>query len=97
MRSQVRRVLYSRLFAAILVASIVTGAGSVLVGAILFRGYMDRAIEGWRAEALGRIGIFELMMKELLGKATATGEKALPCSRSAIRTEAQLRPPAWRA
>ena len=77
MRSQVRHVLYSRLFAAILVASLLTGAGSVLVGGLLFRGYMDRAIEGRRADALDRIGIFELMMKELLGKATETGEKGL--------------------
>ena len=77
MRSQVRRVLYSRLFAAILAASLLTGAGSVLVGVILFRGYMDRAIEGSRTDALDRIDIFELMMKELLGKATATGEKGL--------------------
>ena len=77
MRSQVRRILYSRLFVAILAASVLTGAGSVLVGVILFRGYMDRAIEGRRVDALDRIGIFELMMKELLGKATASGEKGL--------------------
>jgi len=77
MRSQVRRLLYSRLFIAILAASLFTGAGSVLAGAILFRTYLNRAIQGWRDEALDRIGVFEIMMQELLGKATASGQKGL--------------------
>lgn len=77
MRSKIRRLLYSRLFVAILTASILTGAGSVLAGAILFRGYLDRAIQGRRADALDRIGIFELMMKKLLDTAYATGDEGL--------------------
>lgn len=77
MPSQIRRLLYSRLFIAILATSLLTGTGSLIIGGVLFRDYLDRAIQAGRAEAFDRIGIFELLMAKLLREGSATGRTGL--------------------
>lgn len=77
MRSSIRRVLYSRLLAAIFASGLLTGLGCVAAGILLFRGYMDRALAASEAEALTRVEVFSLVIGKIVSDQEAEGVAAL--------------------
>ncbi|MBL8965516.1 MAG: sensor histidine kinase [Spirochaetaceae bacterium] len=77
MRSPIRRVLYSRLLAAIFASGLLTGLGCVTAGVLLFRGYMDRALAASEAEALKRVEVFNLVIGKVVRDQESRGTSAL--------------------
>ncbi len=77
MRSSIRRVLYSRLLAAIFASGLLTGLGCVAAGVLLFRGYMDRALAASEAEALKRVEVFNLVVGKIVRDQESRGLAAL--------------------
>ena len=77
MRSPIRHYLSSRLFLAILASGLIVGAGSVIAGITLFRGYMERAVAASRAEAANRLKLFDLVIARIVREAEERGHAAL--------------------
>ena len=77
MRSRLRRFLYVRIIALVLVVGVCAVAGSLTVGSLLFDNYMERAIRASIADSANKLDLYGTLIGYAIEGSRQAGRKAL--------------------